>query len=361
MSRFYAGFAADGAPVQVRFGAGARHDLSPELELLGIARALVLTTPHQAEQGEDIVRSLGDRAVGLFSGAAMHTPVETTETAMDRAKDCGADGVVAIGGGSTIGLAKAVAWRSDLPQIVLPTTYAGSEATPVLGQTENGVKSTFASQRVQPEAIVYDPELVATLPAGLTVTSALNAMAHAVEGLYSRDANRLSSALAMEGIRAFVRGLPNVVETPGDLAAREDTLFGAWLCGTVLGQVGMALHHKLCHTLGGTLGLPHSETHAIVLPHAVAYNEGAARDALKPVADLLGADTAAGGLYILAKRLGAPLALRDLGVSQDALETVADLATQNPYWNPRPVERAALRALLQDAYLGDPPNSGERQ
>lgn len=353
MSRFFAGFSAEGRPVSLRFGAGARADLSPELTSLGIRRALVLTTPQQAPQGQEMARALGPACAGIFTGAAMHTPVEVTEAALDALGD--ADGLVAIGGGSTVGLAKALAWRTDLPQIVLPTTYAGSEATPVLGQTENGVKSTFASQKVQPEAVVYDPELVASLPLGLTVTSALNAIAHAVEGLYARDGNRLSSALALEGIRAFAGGLPVLRAAPGDLEAREDTLFGAWACGTVLAQVGMALHHKLCHTLGGSLGLPHAETHAILLPHATAYNEAVAGPALAPVARILQADTAADGLYDFAARMGAPRALKDLGVSKADLDRVTELALANPYWNPRPVEAAPLRALLHRAFEGARP------
>ncbi|MFV0243400.1 MAG: maleylacetate reductase [Qingshengfaniella sp.] len=361
MTVFHAGFHPGGQPVRVRFGIGARHDLSTDLAFVGATRALVLSTPEQADQGAELTKTLGHQAVGIYSRATMHTPVEITEDAMTQVRATRADCVIAIGGGSTIGLAKAIAWRSDLPQIVLPTTYAGSEATEVLGQTENGLKSTLTAQKVQPEVVVYDPELVATLPLAMTVTSALNAIAHSVEGLYAQNGNRLSSALALEGIRAFVRGLPHVVATPGDLAAREETLFGAWLCGTVLGQVGMALHHKLCHTLGGALNLPHAETHAIILPHATAYNEGAAATALRPLADLLGADHAAGGLHRLARDLGAPMALRDLGVAERDLDHVADLAVQNPYWNPRPIERPALRALLQAAWLGQPPIQEQQQ
>ncbi|USQ73779.1 maleylacetate reductase (plasmid) [Roseomonas mucosa] len=357
MPVFHAGFAQGGAPVRVHFGRGARRSLDREMDALSLSRAFVLTTPQQVREGEDIVQTLGRRAVGLFTNATMHTPVDVTEAALKQVAASEADCVVAVGGGSTIGLGKAIALRTDLPQIVLPSTYAGSEATPVLGQTENGVKTTLRSEKVQPEVIIYDPELVATLPVSMTVTSGLNAMAHAVEGLYAHDANRLSSALAVEGIRAFVSGLPGVVTAPDNLAAREDTLFGAWLCGTVLAQVGMALHHKLCHTLGGTLNLPHAETHAIVLPHAIAYNEVAAAEVLQPVARLLDSGSAAGGLYDFAQRMGAPLALRSLGVTEADLDNVADLAVLTPYSNPRRIERNGVRQLLQDAWLGRRPFS----
>lgn len=354
MRTFHAGFEPGYPPVRVRLGAGVRHEIGAEMAALGLSRALVLSTREQAAQGEAVCTGLGDLALGLFAGAVMHTPLEVTGEALVRAS--GADCLVAIGGGSTIGLAKAVAFRTDLPQIVLPTTYAGSEATPVLGQTENGVKETLRSPKVQPEVILYDPELVATLPSAMTVTSGLNAMAHAIEALYARDRNPLSDQLALGGIRAFVTGLPRVIAGPGDLAAREETLFGSWLCGTVLAQVGMALHHKLCHTLGGRFNLPHAETHAILLPHTAAYNEVAASAALAPVADLFGGPVG-GGLYDLATSLGAPQALRALGVVETDLDDAAELAVRNPYWNPTPIEKAGLRALLQGAWEGSRPRS----
>ena len=352
---FHAGFAPGLAPVRIRFGIGARHDLSADLSALGIARALVLTTPEQAAEGAALAAALGPRAAGLCARAAMHTPVAVTDAAMADLAASGADGLLALGGGSTIGLGKALALRTGLKQLVLPTTYAGSEATPVLGQTEGGRKTTLKDPGVQPQGIVYDPELVAGLPAAMSVTSGLNAMAHAVEALYAPDANPLSSSLAMEGLRAFHRGLPAVAAAPGDLGARADTLYGAWACGAVLGQVGMGLHHKLCHTLGGALNLPHAQTHAILLPHATAYNEAAAALALVPLAEMLGAENAAAGLHAFARALGAPLALRDLGVAEADLDPVADMAADAPYPNPRPLERAPLRALLQAAWEGGAP------
>ncbi|AZO78281.1 MULTISPECIES: maleylacetate reductase [unclassified Bosea (in: a-proteobacteria)] len=352
MRTFHAGFEADHPPVRVRLGAGIRHELGAEMTALGLSHALVLTTPDQAAQGERLLAALGRLAHGQFSKAAMHTPIEITKAALEAAR--GADCLVAIGGGSTIGLAKAIALNTDLPQIVLPTTYAGSEATPVLGQTANGVKETLRSPKVQPEVILYDPELVATLPTGLSVTSGLNAMAHAVEALYARDRNPLSDQLALGGLRAFKEGLPRVVADPGDLPAREATQFGAWLCGTVLAQVGMALQHKLCHTLGGSFALPHAETHAILLPHSAAYNADAAAGALAPVAELFGGSVG-GGLYDFSVALGAPVALRDLGLVEGDLDRAADLAGNNPYWNPRPIERDAIRVLLQHAWEGARP------
>ena len=222
----------------------------------------------------------------------MHTPVAVSEEATARALDLGADCVVAVGGGSTTGLGKAIALRTDLPQIVVPTTYAGSEATPILGQTEGGRKTTLTSPKVLPEVILYDAELVRSLPVAMTVTSALNAMAHAAEGLYAQNRSPVVHADGAGRAARLPRCAAQVIAAPLDLKARGETLYGAWLCGTVLGQVGMALHHKLCHTLGGSFDLPHAETHAVILPHAIAYNAAAARE-LAPMTEIFGGKTPA--------------------------------------------------------------------
>jgi alcohol dehydrogenase class IV len=260
-----------------------------------------------------------------------------------------------VGGGSTTGLGKAIALESSLPILAIPTTYAGSEMTPIYGITEGGLKKTGRDSRVLPRTVIYDPSLTLGLPSGLSATSGMNAIAHAVEGLYAEDANPITSLLAVEGIRALAQGLPRVVADPRDLEGRSECLYGAWLCGAVLGSVGMALHHKLCHTLGGTFNLPHAETHTVILPHAIAYNRAAVPAALQRAADALGAADAAQGLYALARTLGAPAALKDIGMREADLDRAAQIATQSPYYNPRPVEYAAIRKLLDDAYHGREP------
>ena len=348
-------FVYSALPMRVRFGAGTLADLPGEIEALGLRRVLVLATPQQVAEASALAGRIGARAAGVFGGARMHTPVDVTAEAMRQVEAEGIDGLVAVGGGSTTGLSKAIALRTDLPQIVVPTTYAGSEMTPILGQTENGVKTTVRSPKVLPEVVIYDVDLTLSLPAHLSAVSGLNAIAHAVEALYAQDRNPVVSLLAAEGIRALARALPVLVAAPGDHAARSDALYGAWLCGTCLGAVGMALHHKLCHTLGGTFDLPHAETHAAVLPHAMAYNAPAVPAAARAVAEALGAEEAAQGLYDLARRLGVPMALRDLGMPEGGVETAADAALSNPYWNPRPLDRAAIRDLLARAHAGLPP------
>jgi alcohol dehydrogenase class IV len=267
----------------------------------------------------------------------------------------GIDGTVAIGGGSTTGLGKAIALRTDLPQIVIPTTYAGSEMTNLLGETALGEKRTLRDPKIRPETVIYDVDLTLSLPPRLSVTSGLNAMAHAVEGLYARDGNPVLSLMAEEAIRALGAALPIIAKSPRDRGARSDALYGAWLCGIVLGSSSVALHHKLCHVLGGTFDLPHADTHAVILPHAVAYNAVAVPDAIGRVAWALGVPSAATGLFDLGRNAGAPTALRDIGMPEDGLDRAADLAAADPYWNPRPIERAAIRALLADAWEGKRP------
>jgi maleylacetate reductase len=268
--------------------------------------------------------------------------------------DLGADCVVSLGGGSTTGLGKAIAYRTDLPQIVIPTTYAGSEVTPILGQTEGGRKTTVKDPKILPEVVIYDATLTTGLPVGMSVTSGLNAMAHAVEALYAQDRNPISSLMATEGLRAFRSALPAIIKDPHDLSVRADGLYGAWLCGTVLGTVGMALHHKICHTLGGTFDTPHADTHAIMLPHTAGFNAVAVPELLSPVADIFGGSVG-GGLWDFAQSIGAPLALRDLGLTEADLDRAAKIATENPYWNPRPIDRPSIRELLQHAWEGTRP------
>lgn len=342
-------------PARIVFGAGSLDELPREIERLGAKRALVLSTPEQKAQADDVARRLGERCAGVFPRAVMHVPIETARAAREEAKRLGADCAVAVGGGSTTGLGKAIALDSGLPIIAIPTTYAGSEMTPVYGLTEGGMKKTGRDARVLPKTVIYDPALTLTLPLGLSVTSAINAIAHAVEGFYVQDANPVTSLMAEEGIRAFADGLRRLAKDPQDLEARSDCLYGACLCGSVFGTVGGALHHKLCHTLGGTWNLPHAETHTVILPHATAFNASAAPDAMARIARALGATNAAQGLYDLAKSLGAPVALKDIGMPGGDLDRAAELATTSPYWNPRPIERAAIRNLLDDAWNGRRP------
>ncbi|MBE7366640.1 maleylacetate reductase [Ramlibacter pallidus] len=345
-------FVYSGQPGRVVFGPGTLSQLGREIQALGARRALVLSTPEQRASAEHVADLLGDRAAGIFDRAVMHVPIETAREAREVARTLGADCAVAVGGGSTTGLGKAIALDSGLPILAIPTTYAGSEMTPIYGITEAGMKKTGRDAKVLPRTVIYDPELTLTLPVGLSVTSGLNAIAHAAEGLYSVEANPVMDLMAEEGIGALGRALPRIRANPADVEARGDALYGAWLCGIVLGNVGMALHHKLCHTLGGSFNLPHAETHTVVLPHALAYNAAAAPRAMNRIQRALKGKDAAQAVYDLAKDNGAPVALRDIGMKEGDLDRACEIALQNQYPNPRPLEKAAIRQLLQDAFDG---------
>jgi len=342
-------------PARVVFGAGALSQLAREIDALGAKKALVLSTPEQRASAERVAELLGARAVGVFDRAVMHVPIETAREARELARKLGADCAIAIGGGSTTGLGKAIALDSGLPILAIPTTYAGSEVTPIYGITEAGLKKTGRDLRVLPRTVIYDPELTLSLPVSMSVTSGINAIAHAAEGLYAVDRNPVMDLMAEEGIAALGRALPAIRKNAGDLDARSDALYGAWLCGTVLGHVGMALHHKLCHTLGGSFNLPHAETHTIVLPHALAYNAREAPQAMARIQRALAGASAAQAVYDLAQNNGAPVALKDIGMKAADLDRACDIALQNQYPNPRPLERTAIRRLLQDAFDGTRP------
>ncbi len=348
-------FVYDQLACRVVFGAGAFDKLAAEVDRLGLSKLLVLSTPGQVKLAEEAARRLGSRAAGLYPHAKMHVPIETAQAARAEARRLGADGAVAIGGGSTIGLGKAIALESGLPIVAIPTTYAGSEMTPIYGLTEGGAKKTGRDAKVLPRTVIYDPLLTLGLPAKISGPSGMNAIAHCVEALYAENANPVISLMAEEGIRTLARSLPRIAADLGDLDARGDALYGAWLAGISLGAVGMALHHKLCHTLGGSFNLPHAETHTIVLPHAVAYNSEAAPEAMRRIARALGGKDAATGLYDLAAAIGAPLALKEIGLQEQDLDRAAEIAARNPYYNPRPVSRDGIRRLLEDAFHGRRP------
>jgi maleylacetate reductase len=343
-------------PARVVFGAGSVAKLPEEVDKLGARRALVLSTPGRAAEAKRLTAPLGARCAGIYDKAVMHVPIEVAEDARRVARALGADCCVAVGGGSTVGLGKAIALTTGLPVIAVPTTYSGSEMTPAQGFVEGGVKTVKLDARMQPRTVVYDPELTLGLPPATSAASGMNAMAHCAEALYAKNSNPIVQLMAEEGIRALAKALPAIVERPKDIDARGEALYGAWLAGTVLAAGGMALHHKLCHTLGGTWNLPHAETHSIVLPHALAYNRAAAPEAMARMARALGAKDAPEGVYDLEKRLGLKMRLGELGLKEGDLERAAQLATSAPYPNPAPVIYEGVLALLRNALNGDRPH-----
>jgi len=351
-------------PARVAFGAGASARAGDELDALGASRVLVLSTPNQRALADRIGASIGGRCVGVFDRAVMHVPVETVRDAAARARELAVDCTIAVGGGSTVGLAKALALDAGLPIVAIPTTYAGSEMTSIYGMTEGAQKRTGRDPVVLPKSVIYDPMLTMDLPQRVSAASGLNAIAHAAEALYADNRNPVMALMAKEGIAALARVLPRLVpvsaaatetERQRLLDARADALYGAWLCGSVLGSATMGLHHQLCHVLGGSFGLPHAETHAVVLPHALAYNAAAAPDAMREIATSLGADertSAAQALHDLLRALDLPLGLEALGLRREDPERATAIAMQRRYPNPRPADAASVRQLLQDAFDG---------
>ena len=345
-------FVYNALPARVVFGAGSIAQLPAEIERLGARRPLLLTTPGRAEMVASVSRNVPVAAV--FDKVVMHTPAEVANQARELAKSVGADCCVAVGGGSTIGFGKAIALTSGLPVLAVPTTYSGSEMTTIWGISEGGAKKTGRDPKVLPRCVIYDPELTLDLPANVSAASGMNAIAHCAEALYAHDGNPIVSLMAEEGIRALASSLPKVVSQPRDMQARAEALYGAWLAGSTIGTTSVALHHKLCHVLGGSFGLPHAETHSIVLPHALRYNDGAV-DAMKRIERALGATDAAKGIFDLEKRLGLPLRLAEIGMKEADLERAARTAVEAPYPNPRKVEYAPVLELLRNAYQGTRP------
>ncbi|GAQ65502.1 maleylacetate reductase [Streptomyces scabiei] len=349
-------FAYQALPMRVVLGTGALDRLADEIDHTGLRRVMVLCSPGQRELAATVAGLIGPRAVDIHPHARTHVPAESAAEARRRAIEVNADGCVAVGGGSSIGLGKIVALRYGLPVIAVPTTYAGSEMTPVWGLTENGVKRTGRDPRVLPVSVLYDPALTVTLPAAVSVTSGMNAVAHAVEALYAPDASPVVDLMAEEGVRALAAALPDLVADGTDLDARARAQYGAWLCGACLGATTMSLHHKLCHALGGTLDLPHAPTHTVVLPHALAHNQVAAPQAVAALGRALGTSTdPAAYLWELAGRLGAPRSLRELGMAESDIDRIVRVTLANPYANPREVTAEGLGRLLRAAWSGQPP------
>ncbi|QRD90286.1 maleylacetate reductase [Aspergillus flavus] len=331
-------------PGRVVFGSGTLQKLPDEISRLNLKAPLVLSTPQQVSQAEMVKDVLKGKVAGIFNEATMHTPTHITEKALEYAKSQNADLVISIGGGSTIGLGKAISIRTGLPHICIPTTYAGSEMTPILGETADGLKKTRSDPKILPGTVIYDVDLTMTLPPAMSATSGVNAIAHAVEALYARNTNPVINLMAAEGTRALASALPEIVENPTSQSARASALYGAWLCGTCLGSVG------------GSFNLPHAETHTAVLPHAISYNAPKIPEAMKKLAEALPDSNgdAVQGLNALLSKLQVKRGLKDFGMKEEDIDKAADIAVSNPYWNPREIERAPIRELIRRVWAGEP-------
>jgi len=343
------GFVHDAPAQRVVFGLGAIARVADEAARLGVARALVIATPGSgARLGARVADLLGARAAGLHAEAVIHVPRAVAETGLAAARNAKADGLVAVGGGSAIGLAKIIARDLSLPILALPTTYSGSEATPIWGTSEGERKTTGRDVKVLPRVIVYDPELTLGLPPAVTAASAMNAIAHCVEGLWVPERTPVTMAYATEAMRRFGEHLPRAVADGSDRVARGECLVAAWLAGAVL-MFGTGLHHKLAHVLGG-FGLPHAETHAIILPHVARFNLAAAPEARARLATALGDDDPAGALERMLRGFPIPQRLRDVGFAEAKIADAAAQIAAQQLKEPRPASGADVRAILSAAF-----------
>ena len=348
-------FVHESLPQRVRFRAGgAAEGVKAEVERLGAERVMVIAAPAEAELA-DLVTS-GLPTALRHDEVVMHVPIDVAERARAAAIAHNVDAIVSVGGGSTTGLAKAVAMTTRLPIVAVPTTYAGSEATAVWGLTDAGRKTTGVDPAVLPRVVVYDASLLRSLPVELSVASGLNALAHCVDSLWAPLADPINAVFATEGARALHDGLPLVVRDPTAISGIELTLYGAHLAAKAFASAGSGLHHKICHVLGGRFDLPHAQTHAIVLPYVLAFNAPNAPDAARRLATAFGSPTALAGLQDLRQVLGAPAALRDVGLEEsDIVAAVEDVFAAVPRSNPTVVTTQNLTALLCAAWAGKEP------
>ena len=343
-------------PARVVFGAGQVASLGDEVERLGCSRALVVCTPGRAAMADELSASLGSRRVAVHAEARMHVPIETAEAGRAAARSYDADAVVSIGGGSAIGLGKAIALECDIPLLCVVTTYSGSEMTSACGMVENGKKVQHNSPRMLPRTVIYDAELTVGLPPAIAGPSGFNAIAHSVGAQYRQSSTPMLRLTSLDGIRAMASALPRIKTDPDDLDARGEALYGAWCCGMAAGSGARSIHHKLAHVVGGSFDLPHAETHTILLPHSTAYNADVEPETMNAIAEALNAADGPGGLYALEQAVGTPTALKDIGMLEDGLDQAAAEAMIDSYPNPRPLDRAAIRTLLDNAWHGRPPS-----
>lgn len=344
-------FVHDAVGARVVFGAGRRAEVPDELGRLG-ARAMLIHDEVAGGIAGPLLATLAASSVATIDRVRQHVPVEDADAARHLARKRQVDCVVAVGGGSTIGLAKAVALTERVPILAVPTTYAGSEMTPVWGMTEAGVKTTGRDPAVAPRTVIYDPELTVSLPPAITAASGLNAVAHCVDALWAPGRSPLTDAMAERGIDALASSLADAVAHGADLASRKRALVGAWLAGATFAIAGSSLHHKLCHVLGGRFDLPHAETHAVMLPWTAALAVRHVPEAGQAIARGLGASDAIGGLRHLAEALGAPRRLNELGLSAADAVAAADEIDLAKLATPFDVSRDELRELVRHAAAG---------
>ena len=339
-------------PNKAVFGKNSALKLKEEVTALGASRVLIACTKGMVARIDHVIEALGEMCVGIYDGAEPHCPEHVAMAALDLFKRNNADCVVAVGGGSTIGIGKAITLRTDKPLIVVATTPCGSESTPIYGLLIGNHKKTGRDRKVIASTTIYDPVLSTTMSAHHTGTIGMNSLAHCVEALYAQTTSPISDLFAEEGIRNLTNGLCNSIKDPNDLTAREQVLYGGMLSGYCVTLAGIAIHHKLCHVLGGHHGIPHGESNSVVLPYAVAYNETAAPQAMEHIKRAMGTTSASGGIFDFASEIKVPKSLKELGMNVEDLDIAAEETVKTTPYNPKPVDIKSVREMLQQAYEG---------
>jgi alcohol dehydrogenase class IV len=346
-------------PLQSRivFGAGTAAQLADEVAALGGTRVMIVCTPGAAGRVQPLAESLGDACAGIFDGVETHVPLAVVEAAIDKFRSLDADCLVTFGGGSSVDTGKPITVETGKPAIAIPTTYSGAEMTPNYGIVIDGAKKRHQDPRAQARTVIYDPALTTGLPPHMTATSGMNGLAHCVEALYPAQPHPVAALLAEEAARALAAGLPGSIADADDLDARGQALYGAYLGGTVVTLVGIALHHRTCHVLGGTYGLAHGEANSVILPQVTAFNAPAAPQAMAALARALGTDDPAAAIFDLGQSIGAPSDLKSIGMNEGDLDAVATQAIEFTAYNPQPLEFGPVREMLQNAYEGNRPSA----
>jgi maleylacetate reductase len=339
----------------VMFGAGRATQVSARLRELGRSRALVVTTASGQRRYAPVIESMDGTVKACFAGAQPHCPIDVARAALDAYLGAGCDSVVSLGGGSTIGLGKYIAVETGAPHIALPTTLSGSEMTPLFGVLVDGEKRSRREPKALANTVIVDPVLAQSLPIRETATTGMNALAHCIEALYVPKSNPLTNQLALTGIDMLYRALKKLADEPADLEARTQAAYGATIGGLMVNSVGIGMHHRICHVLGGRFEVPHGQSNCVVLPHVLAYNASAIPEACAAMELVMGAHPAV-ALHRLARDLAAPAALSDLGVPADSIAAIAVESLHHIDHNPLPVDEASVLTLMQAAWTGQEPS-----
>lgn len=344
-------------PSRAVFGENAALTLKNEVNSLGAARVMIACSKGMVTRISHILGSVDEMCVAVFDGAEPHCPETVAMAALELYQKSGADCIVAIGGGSTIGVGKAIALRTDAKFIVIATTPCGSESTPIHGMLIGKKKKTGRDNKVIARTSIYDPCLTTSMNAHHTGTISMNSLAHCVEALYAEVRSPISDSFAVEGIKALINGVPGSIQNPDDIDARSMVLYGGMLSGYCVTLAGIAIHHKLCHVLGGHHNIPHGESNSVILPYAVAYNESAAPNAMEKIKTAFGAKSASGAIYDFAREIGVPKSLKELGMREEHLDAVAQETVETTPYNPRAIDVKSVREMLQQAYEGTRPTA----